>query len=195
MKLHHASPFDLFQQWYNEAKRAREPTLDAVALATASKSGKPSVRMVLFKEISEDGFVFYTNFRSRKGKELTENPWASLVFYWPKLERQVRLEGKVEKIIAEESDAYFRTRPRGSQIGAWASLQSDVLSSRVQLEKRYGRVRDRFEGRDIPRPSYWGGYRLQARTIEFWQGRENRLHERRRFKRKARTWRIELLHP
>ncbi|MDQ7028382.1 MAG: pyridoxamine 5'-phosphate oxidase [Ardenticatenia bacterium] len=191
-----ANPFEQFRRWFAEAQVAELPEPNAMTLSTASRDGRPSGRMVLLKEVDERGFVFYTNYESRKGHELAKNPWAALTFWWPHMARQVRVEGRVEKVSPAESDAYFRTRPRGSQIGAWASPQSAVLSSRAELEARYRDFEARFAKRDVPRPPHWGGYRLIPDAFEFWQGRLNRLHDRFRYRRgSGGTWVIERLAP
>ncbi len=167
----------------------------ALWLATATAAGVPSARIVLLKEVSGDGFVFYTNYESRKGRELTENPRAALCWHWAWLELQVRAEGTIERLPAEESDAYFATRPRGSQLGAWASFQSRPLDSRFALLRRVVATEARHVGRPIPRPPHWGGYLLRPTAIEFWQGKASRLHERRRFTRTDDGWHLERLSP
>ncbi len=172
-----ASPFVQFDQWMQQAVRAKvnEPT--AMGLSTINLEGKPSSRIVLLKGL-DHGFVFYTNYDSQKGKELKKNPFAALTFFWPELERQVRVQGKVEKVSEKESDEYFLSRPIGSQIGAWASSQSQVIPDRDYLESREQEMKAKFEHEIIKRPSNWGGYRLIPDTVEFWQGRPNRLHDR-----------------
>jgi pyridoxamine 5'-phosphate oxidase len=166
-----------------------------MTLATADASGHPSARIVLLKGVSESGFVFYTNYLSRKSKEISENPFASLVFYWPTLERQVRVEGELEKVSSEESDEYFASRARGSQLGAWASLQSQTLPDRKILEDRVRQIIECYEGEDVPRPENWGGFRLKPSLIEFWQGRADRLHDRERYRRKGDQWEVDRLFP
>lgn len=188
------SPFAQFADWYQLAERVEKPLPNAMALATATAGGKPSVRMVLLKDFDDRGFVFYTNYRSRKARDLGHNANASLLFYWASLDRQVRIEGRVVKVSAEESAAYFATRPVGSQLGAWASPQSTVLPSRHALEARFEAVRRRYEAR-IPCPPHWGGYRLIPREIEFWQGRPDRLHDRIRYRQRSGRWRTERLAP
>ncbi len=189
-------PFEQFRRWFAEAERVEGPEPNAMALATATPEGQPAVRMVLLREVDERGLVFYTNYESRKGQELAKNPHAALVFWWPNMARQVRVEGVVEKVSAEKSDAYFRTRPRGSQIGAWASRQSTVIASRAELEARYRQYEAEFVGREVPRPPHWGGYRLVPEVFEFWQGRLNRLHDRFRYRKGADgSWIIERLAP
>jgi pyridoxamine 5'-phosphate oxidase len=166
-----------------------------VALATADASGKPSVRMVLLRGADERGFVFHTNYRSRKARELAENPHAALCIHWHSLEEQIRIEGVVEKLTDVESDAYFESRPRGSQLGAWASLQSEKLPAREMLEQSYRDIEREYEGRAVPRPPFWGGYRLIPSRIEFWFGRPDRLHDRLVYTREATSWQIERLYP
>lgn len=166
-----------------------------MTLATATKDALPATRVVLLKSFDDRGFVFYTNYQSRKGKELDENPRACLLFYWSTVWRQVRIEGVVEKVSAEESEVYFHTRPLGSRIGAWASNQSDVVESRESLDVRFAEFQKRF-GEAVPRPPHWGGYRVKPDTIEFWQGQENRLHDRLSYRLQADgTWQIERLGP
>jgi pyridoxamine 5'-phosphate oxidase len=188
-------PIAQFGLWYDDAHSAERPLPHAVALATATRSGRPSLRMVLLKDFDARGFVFYTNYRSRKGHELAGNPHASLLFYWGSLARQVRIEGRVSKAAQRESDDYFRTRPRGSQLGALASPQSEVLADRAELDRRFAATAAKYSGR-VPRPAHWGGYRLTPSVIEFWQGREDRLHDRLCFT-LARNghWRLERLAP
>jgi pyridoxamine 5'-phosphate oxidase len=191
-----ADPFQQFRAWFEQALAANLPEPNAMALATATLDGSPSARMVLLKGFDERGFVWYTNYESRKGGELAANPRAALVFYWAELERQVRAEGRVERATAEESDAYFHSRPQGSQIGAAVSHQSQVLPDRAMLERRAAELAAEYEGREIPRPDYWGGYRLVPAVIEFWQGRPNRLHDRLRYRRRADgVWEVERLSP
>lgn len=174
-------PFDLFDQWFAEA-RANEPNdPNAMALATADAAGRPSVRMVLLKGHGRDGFVFYTNREGRKAADLAANPNAALLFHWKSLRRQIRIEGPVTLASDAESDAYFASRGRDSQLGAWASDQSRPLADRATFEARFAEVQARFEGQDVPRPPHWGGYRVTPRSIEFWQDRAHRLHERRVF--------------
>ncbi len=188
-------PIDLFAEWFDEAKESGILLPEATSLATASADGVPSSRMVLLKAFSADGFVFYTNYGSRKAVELDANPRAALLLYWAILQRQVRVEGRVERISSEESEAYFHTRDRGSQIGAWASRQSATLEVRSELEQQVSEVEERFKGQDVPLPEFWGGYRVVPERIEFWQGRLNRLHDRLSFIRRDGGWGTERLYP
>jgi pyridoxamine 5'-phosphate oxidase len=188
-------PFVLFDRWFREARQAGLYLPEAMALATSTAEGKPSVRQVLLKGFDERGFVFYTNYGSRKGLEIAENPRAALAVHWPILQRQVRINGAVEKTSTEESQTYFNSRPRGSRIGAWASDQSSVLEGREKLERRFRETKDRFGSGDVPLPPFWGGYRVIPETIEFWQGRANRLHDRLRFTRDGAGWTIDRLYP
>lgn len=188
-------PLHLFARWYREAEKAAIFLPESMALATATPDGRPSVRFVLLKAYDERGFVFYSNYRSRKAEELEANPEASLIFHWAILERQVRLEGRVERISTEESEAYFHSRPRGSQIGAWASHQSEPMESRRILEEQVKKYTEEFRGQEVPLPPFWGGYRLAPRTMEFWQGRVNRLHDRIQFTRAGSGWTRTRLYP
>jgi pyridoxamine 5'-phosphate oxidase len=188
-------PIAQFAQWYDEARAVEKPLFHAAALATADGAGNPSLRMVLLKGFDVQGFVFFTNYHSRKGRELEKNDRASLLFYWGNLERQVRIEGRVSKVSARESDEYFKTRPRGSQLSACASPQSDVVADRGALEARYAAAAETYPA-EVQRPAHWGGYRLIPAVIEFWQGREDRLHDRLRYCRADDgRWRIERLGP
>ncbi len=188
-------PFRLFDEWYYDARKSGLYLPEAMTLATSSPDGYPSARLVLLKRHDERGFVFFSNYESRKAVELEKNPRAALVMHWPILQRQVRIEGTVQKTSDEESAAYFRTRPRGSRIGAWASPQSSVLQDREQLEERVAEFEARYPGDDVPLPPYWGGYCLNPENIEFWQGRANRLHDRFRFTRAGAGWTVERLAP
>jgi pyridoxamine 5'-phosphate oxidase len=189
-------PIQQFGRWFSQWEHFQTPDITAVTLATASPEGKPSVRVVLLKGFDAKGFVFYTNYESAKGRAIEENPMVSLLFYWPDLERQVRVEGLASKVTAEESDQYFATRPRGSQVGAWASPQSERLETRRQLEDRFATAEQRFEGVDpIPRPPHWGGFRVIPETMEFWQGRASRLHDRLLYTKRGQEWIIQRLAP
>lgn len=191
-----ADPFRQFGRWYDAASSAGLVHPDAFSLATVSADGRPSARMLLLKGFDENGFVFYTNTESRKGEDLRGNTNAAICFWWDKLERSVRIEGKVHGVSQEEADIYFATRPRGSQLGAWASQQSRVIESREYLDKLYHKIELDYADMDIPRPGYWNGYRLVPESIEFWQGRPNRLHDRLRYrKRRDGGWNIERLAP
>jgi pyridoxamine 5'-phosphate oxidase len=188
-------PLAIFQAWFEEAARAGIEVPEAMTLATSTADGAPSARMVLLKGADENGFVFYTGYESRKSGELAENPRAALVFYWRPLGRQVRVEGAVERVSEAESAAYFATRPRGSQLAAWASHQSSPLAGRDELDGRYAELEREYEGREVPLPPHWGGFRLRPEAYEFWQHRENRLHDRVRYTRAREGWRAELLSP
>ncbi|API57925.1 pyridoxamine 5'-phosphate oxidase [Tardibacter chloracetimidivorans] len=189
------NPHALFEQWYAEAKASEPNDPSAMALATADAEGRPSVRMVLLKGHDDRGFVFYTNYQSRKGAELAANPQAALGFHWKSLRRQVRIEGRIECVSTEEADAYFASRARDSQLSAWASDQSRPLASRALFESRFEEQRQRFEGQLVPRPPHWSGYRVVPDVIEFWSDRAHRLHERRLFSRTAGGWTEGLLYP
>jgi len=214
-----ADPIAQFKKWYDQATGARasgrvrgffirlykklllasgaEPLdLTAMTLATADKQGRPSARVVLLKGVDQRGFIFYTNYESRKGQELAENPQAALVLYWPDQERQVCMAGEISKLPSAESDAYFKTRPRGSQLAAWASKQSATIQDRAVLEEAWKQIEAQYTDREPPRPPFWGGYLLSPSRIEFWQGRPNRLHDRFRYTRQQdKTWVIERLSP
>ena len=188
-------PFALFDEWLANAGVSEPNDPTAMTLATADAEGRPSARIVLLKAHGADGFVFYTNQRSRKGEELAANPQAALLFHWKSLRRQVRVEGPVTIVSCEQADAYFATRSRDSQLGAWASHQSWTLPNRAEFEQRYEEMRTRFEGQDVPRPPHWGGFRVVPETLEFWTDRPHRLHERRLFTRAADGWTESLLYP
>ncbi len=190
-------PIVQFERWFAEAIASSSPAPDAMTLATVDSAGRPSGRVVLLKGVDRGGFVFYTNYESRKGRELAGNRNASLTFFWPELERQVRIDGVTSMVDPAESDAYFASRPEGSRIGAHASAQSTVLAHREELEERVRTLEAEFAGREIPRPRHWGGYRLMPREIEFWQGRPSRLHDRLRYvlAEDGVTWRRERLSP
>jgi pyridoxamine 5'-phosphate oxidase len=191
-----ADPFAQFQLWFGQAVAAGLPQPNAMTLATASADGRPAARMVLLKGLDEQGFMFYTNYESRKATELAANPWAALVFFWVEFHRQVRVEGHVAKVMADESDAYFASRPLGSQIGAAASPQSQVIAGRAPLDARVRELEAAYAGGAVPRPPHWGGYRVIPTAIEFWQGRLNRLHDRLRYRRdEAGGWLVERLAP
>src|ERR1041385_7461053 len=188
-------PIRQFQIWFDDAIAAKIRMPEAMTLATATPDGKPSARMVLLKQVDHAGFVFYTNYHSAKAEQLDANPYAALVFYWAQLDRQVRVEGSVERTSEQESRDYFKTRPRESQIGAWASEQSDVITGREVLEQRAKELEELYRDREIECPEYWGGYRLKPERIEFWKSRVGRLHDRILFARRADGWTITRLAP
>ena len=188
-------PIKQFQTWLNDAFEAGLPLAEAMTLATATSDGKPSARMVLLKQVDHDGFVFYTNYNSAKAQQLDANPHAALVFYWAKLDRQVRIEGSLTRTSREESREYFATRPRESQIGAWASEQSEEIESRVVLEQRAAELEKQYGGGEIDCPEHWGGYRLKPERIEFWKSRIGRLHDRILYQRAGAAWTITRLAP
>lgn len=188
-------PLALFERWFRDARRAGLFLPESMILATSTSDGSPSARTMLLKGFDERGFRFFTNYESRKGRELAQNDRAALVFLWGILQRQVRIAGRVERLSEAESREYFATRPRGSQLGAWASNQSSVIPNRGALDARFREHEERFRGSDVPLPPYWGGYRLVPRTIEFWQGRADRLHDRLLFTREDRGWSVSRLAP
>ncbi len=190
-----SDPIALFDRWFSSAKKAGLFLPEAIALATATPDGEPSVRMMLLKGFDARGFVFYTNYESRKAAELAENGRAAFLVYWSILHRQVRVEGTVVRLSEEESLAYFGTRARGSRLGAWASAQSSVLTSREELERRFQERKAEFDGDEVPLPPFWGGFRLRPDVIEFWQGRVDRLHDRIRFRREDDGWSVTRLYP
>jgi len=188
-------PLTLFDAWFAEARTSEINDPEAMALATAGADGRPSVRMVLLKGHGPEGFTFYTNEQSAKGEQLSANPQAALLFHWKSLRRQVRVEGAVERVANAEADAYFASRSRDSQLGAWTSDQSRPLDSRETFERRFAEMQARFEGADVPRPPHWGGFRVIPNRIEFWSDRPHRLHERRLFTRSGEGWTEGLLYP
>lgn len=188
-------PFQQFGIWFTAALEAGIRDVNAMTLATTSPDGHPTARVVLLKGYSHEGFLLFTNFQSEKARHLAANPSAALLFLWKELERQIRIEGVAERVEREESVRYFHSRPRGSQLGAWVSHQSEVIDARRILEARLAEMEERFAGREIPLPAYWGGYRIKPSRFEFWQGRPNRLHDRFRYVRENGSWRIERLAP
>jgi pyridoxamine 5'-phosphate oxidase len=188
-------PIRQFERWFADATAARVPEPNAMTLSTATRDGVPSARIVLLKGVDANGFAFFTDYRSRKGAELAENPLAALTFLWKEIERQVRITGSVSRVSAEESEAYFRTRPPGSRLGAWASHQSAVLASREELEARVQDMAGRFPDGDVPLPPHWGGFRVTPDEIEFWQGRPSRLHDRLLYRHGEHGWEISRLSP
>jgi pyridoxamine 5'-phosphate oxidase len=189
-------PFRQFERWFQEAEAAKIAEPNAFVLATAARDGRPSSRVVLLKGLDGRGFVFYTNHESRKGRELEANPRASLTFPWFAMERQVTVEGAVTKVAREEAEAYFHSRPRASQLGAWASQQSSIVTGRAALDEALKAVDKKYAGKEVPLPPFWGGYRVAPETVEFWQGRRNRLHDRLRYRREpGGDWVVERLSP
>jgi pyridoxamine 5'-phosphate oxidase len=189
------NPYPLFEQWFESAVKAGLKLPNAMTLATASKTGRTAARIVLLKDVSRKGICFYTNYLSRKGSELSGNPRATLLFYWAELDLQVRIDGRVKKVGARESDAYFATRPRESQLGAHASRQSRPLSDQSVLWAEFGRLSEKYAGKEVPRPKHWGGYRLVPHSFEFWKGRDFRLHDRLLYTKSGAGWRKTLLYP
>ena len=190
-----ADPVRLFKRWYRDAEKAGTRLPEAMALATATRRGVPSVRMVLLRGISGRGFEFFTNYNSRKGAELVANPRAAMVFHWPLVERQVRIEGRIQKLTRAESDKYFRSRPRESRLSAWISPQSEEIPDRAFLERAFERAERQYAGKPIPRPPFWGGFRLIPDQIEFWQGQPHRLHDRVCYRKEGMGWRVARLGP
>jgi len=188
-------PFEQFDIWFKDALNSRLPEPNAMIISTTSRAGMPSVRTVLLKSYDNRGFVFFTNYESKKGKDLGENPKAAILFLWKEMERQIRIIGRVEKTTQKESELYFRSRPKESQLGAWASKQSTVLPDRNQLTENYEKYRKQFEGKEIPLPPHWGGYRVIPTEFEFWQGRVNRLHDRICYSKERNSWYISRLSP
>jgi pyridoxamine 5'-phosphate oxidase len=192
-----ANPYRQFDRWFTDAKQLQADRPDAMTLATAASDGTVSARMVLLKGFDERGFTFFTNYNSRKGEQLHENPRAALVFFWPLPDRQVRIEGAVVKVTSEESDSYFSSRARGSQLGAWSSEQSSIIAGRGDLEARFSEMETSYRDRPIPRPPHWGGFRVIPLSIEFWQGRSDRMHDRFRYRLRTdrQDWVVERLSP
>ena len=191
-----SNPIEQFTKWWNDAIKSEIDEVNAMTLATADSNGKPSARIVLLKGYDKNGFVFFTNYQSQKGKELEQNPQACLVFYWKEVERQIKIEGIVEKLSPEDNDVYFFSRPEGSRIGAWSSPQSSVIKSRDVIEANVKKYTSKFLNKEIPRPDHWGGYIVKPTLIEFWQGGASRLHDRIQYSlQKKSTWKIERLAP
>jgi pyridoxamine 5'-phosphate oxidase len=191
----HKNPINQFSKWFTEAVDSKVNEPNAMTVCTATKDGKPSARILLLRNFDDNGFVFYTNYKSRKGKEIVENPHAAILFFWPELERQIRIEGVLSKQSTEVSDLYFSSRPRSSKLGAWTSAQSQVIESRKVLDEEYEKLSVKYPGEDVPRPEHWGGYILKPATIEFWQGRPSRLHDRILYTKENSNWKIERLAP
>lgn len=192
-----AEPFSLFQHWFGDAVKTEQLPVEpnAMTLATVDAEGRPHCRVLLLKGLDQRGFTFFSNYDSAKGEQLAANPFAAMTFFWPALERQVRIEGQVEQVSTEESDAYYRVRPLGSRLGAWASPQSQVIADRHELEQRLAAVQQRFADGEPSRPPFWGGYRLRPQRIEFWQGRSSRLHDRLDYRRMEGEWQRQRLAP
>lgn len=190
-----ANPVDQFERWLNDALAVHLVDATAMTLSTATRDGKPSLRIVLLKSFDPAGFVFFTNFESRKGREIVENPYGTVLFYWSALERQVKIEGWIEKISAYESQSYFQSRPFESQIGALASPQSRIIPDRQTLEKKFAQLAEQYQGQEVPCPPHWGGYRLQPALFEFWQGRAHRLHDRLQYTKEGDAWMTQRLAP
>lgn len=189
------NPLDEFSKWYKEAEASELDEFNAATLATCGKDRKPSIRAILLKKFDEKGFVFYTNYHSRKAQEIEENPWVSICFLWLPLHKQVRIEGSIEKSSQRESEEYFKSRPYGSQLGAWVATQSREITSRTELEAKLAEVKKRFEEGQVPLPPHWGGYRIKPETFEFWRGRRNRLHDRFLYTKEGQNWKISRLAP
>jgi pyridoxamine 5'-phosphate oxidase len=191
-----SEPMKQFATWFNDAVAARVPEPNAMTLATVNENGRPAARIVLLKGIENNTFVFYTNYQSRKGKELDQNPACSLTFFWPELERQVRIEGIASRVDEKRSEDYFQSRPRGSQLGAWASPQSSVIQDRSLLEERIKQLEEKFKGQAVlPKPNQWGGYEIEPWVVEFWQGRPSRLHDRILYTKDDSGWKVNRLAP
>jgi len=190
-----ANPIDQFKTWFDEVLKSELDEPNAMSLATVDAKGQPSIRVVLLKDVSSTGFSFFTNYTSKKGHSISQNPKVGLNFFWHELERQIRIEGRAEMIDASQSDSYFQTRPRGSQIGAWASPQSQAISDRGSLEKDNKMMEDRYADQEVPRPEHWGGYLVIPDLVEFWQGRANRLHDRICYMKEGDQWDIKRLAP
>jgi pyridoxamine 5'-phosphate oxidase len=189
------SPTAMFRDWFGKVENLDNIEVNAMTLSTSSKIGEPSSRIVLLKSYDENGFVFYTNYNSEKGKQIEQNPYGSLTFHWNQLERQIRIRGKIRKISRAQSEKYFNSRPRLSQVSVLASKQSDVLRNRMELEERFIEIEKKYEGKEIPCPDYWGGYCLEHRKVEFWQGRRDRMHDRFAYTKHGTTWQTERLSP
>jgi len=188
-------PLALFEQWFNQAKQAGLFLPEAMSIATATKTGTLSNRMVLLKSFDQAGFVFYTNYHSQKAQEIADNPQVALLFHWDTLQRQIRINGQIEKVSSAESEAYFQSRSRGSQLGAWASKQSETVNNRQEMDQVYNKITQRFKDKPVPTPDFWGGYRIIPQQIEFWQGRLNRFHDRIVFEKENEEWVAKRLYP